>query len=67
MLPPKPGIDENGWRKASYSIGNGECVEAAPIDAGGVAVRDSRNPGAGIVMNSVAEWETFLRVVKSQL
>ncbi|GAA2935707.1 MULTISPECIES: DUF397 domain-containing protein [Streptomyces] len=38
------------WRKSSYS-GNtgGDCVEVADLGLPGVAVRDSKNPGVGIV------------------
>lgn len=34
------------WRKSSYSDVEGNCVEVAHAD-GGVAVRDSKNPGGG--------------------
>ncbi len=38
------------WRKSSYS-GNtgGDCVEVADLGLLGVAVRDSKNPGVGVL------------------
>ncbi|GAA2588175.1 DUF397 domain-containing protein [Streptomyces roseoviolaceus] len=38
------------WRKSSYSGSTGgDCVEVADLGLPGVAVRDSKNPGVGIV------------------
>ncbi|HZC53862.1 MAG TPA: DUF397 domain-containing protein [Mycobacterium sp.] len=48
------------WRKATASAGNGACVEVAPIDDGGVAVRDSKDPGGPILRYTAREWEAFL-------
>jgi hypothetical protein len=48
------------WRKSSYS-GNtgGECVEVADLGPG-VAVRDSKNPGVGILALSLEAYVAFL-------
>ncbi|GAA2727866.1 DUF397 domain-containing protein [Actinocorallia aurantiaca] len=35
------------WRKSSYSNTTGECVEVGELGSGLVALRDSKNPGAG--------------------
>jgi hypothetical protein len=49
------------WRKSSYSNGaGGECVEVAEVIGGGRAVRDSKNPDAGILRFSSTEWSAFL-------
>jgi hypothetical protein len=51
------------WRKSSYSNAGNQCVEVAQIGAA-VAVRDSKNPGAGYVTLSEADWQAFLDRVK---
>ncbi len=52
------------WRKSSHSTGVNECVEVAGMGSA-VAVRDSKNPGAGHLIFAAAEWKVFLRSVKS--
>jgi hypothetical protein len=49
------------WRKSSHSNAEGACVEVAFLDGGRVAVRDSKDRGAGpaFVFGS-AEWAAFL-------
>ncbi|WP_369365632.1 DUF397 domain-containing protein [Streptomyces sp. CG4] len=48
------------WRKSSYSgTSGGECVEVADLPAL-VAVRDSKNPGHGILALTPAAWADFL-------
>jgi Domain of unknown function (DUF397) len=49
-----------GWRKASYSVNNGACVEVAG-DSGAplVAVRDTADRGGVTLSFSVAAWEKF--------
>ena len=43
----------NDWRKASYSNGSGQCVEAASA-TGTIAVRDTANPLISESVGSVA-------------
>ena len=47
------------WRKSSYSNTGANCVEAAKICSGKVAVRDSRNPDAGTLRFSPDKWQAF--------
>jgi hypothetical protein len=50
------------WRKSSFSQGSGnsDCVEVAwaPV---GAAVRDSKNPGGGMLTVPEAAWRAFAR------
>ncbi len=52
------------WRKASWSIGNGACVEAASAD-GRVLVRDSVNPAGAVVAYAPAAWQGFIDSAKT--
>ncbi|MGE6836361.1 DUF397 domain-containing protein [Streptomyces niveus] len=68
----KVGLDvmENGvsageiegvtWLKAQASVGAGECVEAAVLPSGGVALRNSRHPAGPALVFTDAEWDSFL-------
>ncbi|MEU1305173.1 DUF397 domain-containing protein [Streptomyces shenzhenensis] len=52
------------WRKSSYSGTNGgDCVEVADL-GGRVAVRDSKDPGAGRFAVAPGAWTAFLRDLK---
>jgi hypothetical protein len=54
------------WRTASYSSnGGGNCVEIGQA-LGLVAVRDTKDNGAGPVLGFAPEaWAAFVRVVKN--
>jgi hypothetical protein len=48
------------WIKSSYSSGTGNCVEIGTLPDGGVAVRDSKDQGAGPVLGFTREeWAAF--------
>jgi hypothetical protein len=51
------------WRKSSYSIANGDCVEAVSRP-GEVAVRDSKDPEGKILRYSVGAWRAFVAKLK---
>jgi len=53
------------WRKARRSVGNGACVEVAPVN-GQVAVRDSMNPGGSRLQYSMRSWQEFVTAIKSE-
>ncbi len=59
MSAPRPDLRGLAWRKASSSVGNGACVELAPIE-GMVAVRDSKDPAGPVLRYTAAEWNAFL-------
>jgi hypothetical protein len=47
------------WKKASASTSYGQCVELASA-AGGVAMRDSKDPDGPILLYARAEFKAFL-------
>jgi hypothetical protein len=53
------------WRKSAVSNPNGDCVELAPLPAGGVAVRNSRAPQGTALIYTRAEIEAFLLGAKA--
>jgi hypothetical protein len=52
------------WRKSSYSGGQGNCVEVAPL-RDGIAVRDSKNPGGPVLRFSADAWQAFVSNIKA--
>ncbi|WP_083927578.1 DUF397 domain-containing protein [Nocardiopsis prasina] len=52
-------VDEPTFRKSSYSTTAKECVEVADVRARAV-VRDTRNPGLGILAFPHTEWAALL-------
>jgi hypothetical protein len=49
------------WIKSSYSgPTGGNCVEAAALPDGGVAVRDSKAPGGPALVFTAAAWGAFV-------
>lgn len=52
------------WRKSHHSNPSGNCVEVAGLPAGGVAVRDSRDPGGPVLMFARKDWQAFLRALR---
>jgi hypothetical protein len=51
------------WRTASYSVGNGECVEVASVH-GRVSLRDSKDPQGSKLRYSEPAWRSFLAAAK---
>ena len=53
------------WRKSTFSMGAGNCVEIAQLPGGLVAVRDSKNPDGPVLTFPVSEWRAFIQGVRN--
>jgi hypothetical protein len=54
------------WVKSSRSGGNGgDCVEIAPLSAGRVGVRDSKNQGGPALILTLSTWDAFVGDIKT--
>jgi hypothetical protein len=53
----------HSWRTASYSVGNGECVEVASAHAR-ISLRDSKDPEGPKLRYSEPAWRSFLAATK---
>jgi hypothetical protein len=49
-----------GWRKSSYSMSNGQCVETARLAGGRIGVRDSKSTEGLVLRFEPATWAAFL-------
>jgi Domain of unknown function (DUF397) len=72
MLGSHPGGDtavadlsKARWRKSTYSMGNGDCVEVAFLPSGEAAVRHAKSGQAGaVLLFTPSEWRAFVAGVK---
>jgi hypothetical protein len=60
----KTNVPAGLWRKASYSNGQGSCVEIGQAGPA-VAVRDTKDPHGPALAFSQAGWREFTRRVKA--
>ncbi|MEU9042951.1 MULTISPECIES: DUF397 domain-containing protein [unclassified Kitasatospora] len=54
-----------GWRKSTYSNGQGGCVEVADGYLGVMPVRDSKDPEGPALIFPFAAWESFVAAVRT--
>ncbi|MFG2294293.1 DUF397 domain-containing protein [Streptomyces sp. NPDC048603] len=55
------------WRKSSRSTGMNNCVEAAVLDGGLLAVRDSKRTDGPAVLFTGPAWHGFLSSVRADV
>jgi hypothetical protein len=60
----KAGPEESLWRKASYSVGNGACVEVSSVN-GSILVRDSQILDSPTIGYPAETWRSFLTGIKA--
>ena len=53
------------WRKSTWSIANGQCLEAAILADGTLGVRDSTDNAGTIARFAKGEWHTFIKDIKN--
>lgn len=53
------------WRKSRFSGSGNACVEVADLNAGGRAVRDSKDPTGPALMFTATEWVAFTAGVRA--
>jgi hypothetical protein len=56
--------DSLRWRKSSRSNQGANCVEAAELPDGGMAVRDTKSRDGGTLVFSADSWRQFTDAVK---
>jgi hypothetical protein len=49
------------WRKSRHSNPSGDCLEAAKLPTGNVAIRNSRDPDGPALIFTPSEWDAFVR------
>lgn len=63
MVPKHIDVADAGWRKASRSVNNGQCVEVGAARAD-IVVRDSADSSGSMLSYPVASWQLFLAAAK---
>lgn len=55
-----------GWRRSSFcDHPDAGCVDVAELPGGGRAVRDSKDPGGGVLSFTAGEWLAFTKGVRA--
>jgi hypothetical protein len=54
-----------GWRKSSYSMSNGQCLEINRLAGARIGVRDSKAAEGPVLSFALGAWTTFLSELRS--
>lgn len=65
MSDHKIDLSRAVWRTASYTNGNGACVEVATLDGGFWVVRDTKDRSGPVLAVSPGEWAAFILGVRA--
>ena len=65
MSEHKIDLSRAVWRTASYTNGNGACVEVAGLDDGFWAVRDTKDRAGPVLTVTPGEWTAFIIGVRA--
>ncbi|OBQ47895.1 DUF397 domain-containing protein [Streptomyces sp. H-KF8] len=66
MWPARLDLNNAGWRKSTYSNGQGgDCLELADNIPGTVPVRDSKNPAGPVLFVTPAAWAVFVDGIRT--
>jgi hypothetical protein len=52
------------WRKSTWSIANGQCIEVVALADGRLAVRDSMDKAGSIAKFNESQWRRFTKEIK---
>ena len=67
-VPVRDNGDERevgDWRKSSYSMSNGHCLEAARLAGGRIGIRDSKASDGLVLRFGPAAWSAFLAELRT--
>jgi hypothetical protein len=53
------------WRKSTYSMGTGNCVEFSRLSSGEVALRDTKDQAGPAISFSPSAWGAFVGELKA--
>ncbi len=55
-----------GWKKSTYSMSNGQCLETSQFADGQIGVRDSKAVGQGPMLRfTPGAWTAFVSTVRT--